>query len=49
MSIEPTILKVGRGYQLVDQCSKTSTNIVIILIDAIYKEFYEYKSSCISS
>ena len=35
-----------RGHhQLVDQRSKTYTNIAIILIDAIYKEFYERWSS----
>ena len=33
-------------YQLVDQHSETSTNIAIILIDAIYKEFYECWSRC---
>ena len=32
-------------HQLVNQCSKTSTNIAIIFIDAIYKEFYECWSS----
>ena len=37
------ILVARRGYhQLVDWGSETSTNITIILIDAIYKEFYEY-------
>ena len=48
-SIKPTILEARRGHQLVDQCSKTFTNIVIIFIDAIYKKFYECWSSCISS
>ena len=45
-SIEPTALEARRGhYQLVDRRSKTFTNIAIILIDAIYKEFYECWSS----
>ena len=36
------ILVARRGhYQLVDRHSKTFTNIAIILIDTIYKEFYE--------
>ena len=39
-------LVARRGHhQLVDQYSKTSPNIAIILIDAIYKEFYECWSS----
>ena len=53
MSIDPSLvasrrchwaatLVAKRGhYQLVDRRSKISTNIAIILIDAIYKEFYE--------
>ena len=41
------ILVAKRGHkQLVNRHSETSTNIVIILINAIYKEFYEYWSSC---
>ena len=56
-SIDPTLvasrrchwlatLMVRRGdHQLIDRRSKTSTNIAIILINAIYKEFYECWSS----
>ena len=46
-SIELTALKARHGHhQLVDQRSETSTNIAIILIDAIYKEFYKCWSRC---
>ena len=39
-------LVARRGhYQLLDRHSKTSTNVAIILIDAIYKQFYEWWSS----
>ena len=53
MSIDPTLVAsrphhwlatlVAKHdhHQLVNQYSKTFTNIAIILIDAIYKEFYE--------
>ena len=40
-SIEPTALEARRGHQFVDRRSETFTNIVIILINAIYKEYYE--------
>ena len=40
-SIEPTVLEARRGHQLVDRRSETFTNIVIILINAIFKEFYK--------
>ena len=40
-SIESTTLEARCDHQLVDQHSKTSTNIAIILIDAIHKEFYK--------
>ena len=46
-SIKPTALEARRGHhQLVDQCSKTSTNSAIIFINAIYKEFYKCWSRC---
>ena len=42
----PAIFVARHGhYQLIDRCSKTSTNIAIILIDAIYKKFYKCWSS----
>ena len=45
-SIDPTLV-ARRGYhQLIDWRSEISTNIAIILIDAIYKEFYKCWSSC---
>ena len=38
-----------RGHhQLIDQRSKTSANIIIILINAIYKKFYKYWLSCLA-
>ena len=38
-SIKPTTLEARRGHQLVNQRSKNFKNIVIILINAIYKDF----------
>ena len=40
-----TFVARRRHYQPIDQRSKTSTNIAIILINAIYMEFYECWSS----
>ena len=57
-SIDPTLVESCRChwlatlvarrsyYQLIDWRSKTSTNIAMILIDAIYKKFYECWSRC---
>ena len=48
-SIKPTLLEARCGYhQLVDRYSKTSINIAIIFISVIYKELYEYWSSCLA-
>ena len=44
MSINRTFVAKHGHHQLVDRRSKTSINIAIILIDAIYKEFYIYWS-----
>ena len=40
-----TLVAKSGHHQLVDRHSKTSTNIAIIFINAIYKEFYECWSS----
>ena len=44
-NINPILIARRSHYQLIDQYRKTSTNITITLIDAIYKEFYKCWSS----
>ena len=44
-NMDPALVMRGGHDQLVHQRSKTSTNIAIILINAIYKKFYECWSS----
>ena len=46
ISINPTFVARRGHHQLVNQHSETFTNIAIILIDDIYKEFYKFWSSC---
>ena len=41
-----TTLEAKRNYQLDDWHSETSTNIAIILINPIHKEFDKWWSSC---